>query len=126
MQVKDPIYVKSEWADLKECVYGSPDAWVLPKFLADARLRAQGEFGKFWEVNAGKDVSVAAPEVFKELSTQIRKTITILESHGVLVHVAGPISKKNRLFRNQCTTRFIRAMAVAKIAAVERGAGCFA
>ena len=48
MQVKDPIYVKSEWADLKECVYGSPDAWVLPKFLADARLRAQGEFGKFW------------------------------------------------------------------------------
>jgi len=98
MQVKDPIYVKSEWADLKECVYGSPDAWVLPKFLADARLRAQGEFGKFWEANAGKDVSVAAPEVFKELSTQIRKTISILESHGVLVHVAGPISKKNRLF----------------------------
>ena len=47
MKVEDLIYVKSEWADLKECVYGSPDAWVLPKFLADARLRAQGEFGKF-------------------------------------------------------------------------------
>lgn len=31
MQVKDPIYVKSESADLKECVYGSPDGKLIKK-----------------------------------------------------------------------------------------------
>ena len=42
MQVKDPIYVKSEWADLKECVYGSPDGKLIKK-----RLR---EFWGYWKV----------------------------------------------------------------------------
>ena len=37
-----PIFVESEWADLKECVYGSPDHWVLPVIYNDAKLRAQG------------------------------------------------------------------------------------
>ena len=41
------IHVESEWADLKECVYGSPDHWVLPLIYNDAKLRAQGEFGEF-------------------------------------------------------------------------------
>ena len=28
----EPIWVELEWAPLKECVYGSPDRWVLPSF----------------------------------------------------------------------------------------------
>ena len=49
-----PIHVESEWSDLKECVYGSPDNWVLPLIYNDAKLRAQGEFGKFLN-NLNKD-----------------------------------------------------------------------
>ena len=81
MGEENNIWVESEWAELKECVYGSPSAWVLPKFLDDARLRAQGEFGEFWKVNGGQDVSVVAPEIFQELSNQISETIKILENN---------------------------------------------
>ena len=65
-----PIHVESEWADLKECVYGSPDNWVLPLIYNDSKLRAQGEFGKFWLKNAGRDMKEASPELFRELSNQ--------------------------------------------------------
>ena len=98
MGEENNIWVESEWAELKECVYGSPSAWVLPKFLDDARLRAQGEFGEFWKVNGGQDVSVVAPEIFQELSNQISETIKILETYGVTVHTAEVVSQKNRLF----------------------------
>lgn len=93
-----PIWVDSEWAELKECVYGSPGAWVLPKFLDDSRLRAQGEFGKFWAAHEGEDVAVAAPDLFAELSAQVSGAIRLLEDLGVKVHVAGPISDWNRRF----------------------------
>ena len=98
MGVENNIWVESEWADLKECVYGSPSVWVLPKFLSDARLRAQGEFGEFWKLNGGQDVSVVAPKVFQELSNQISETIKILEAYGVVVLTAKAVSEKNRLF----------------------------
>ncbi len=94
----EPIWVESEWAPLRECVYGSPDRWVLPKFLQDSKLRAQGEFGKFWEAHGGEDVAVAAPEIFVEFSGQVAGAIRLLEELGVKVHVAGPISPANRLF----------------------------
>lgn len=93
-----PIYVESEWAELKECVYGSPDTWVLPKFLGDAKLRAQGEFGTFWIKHQGQDVAEVAPELFAEFSGQIRGAIDLLERLGVVVHVAGPVSPANRKF----------------------------
>ncbi len=92
------IYVESEWATLKECIYGSPDSWVLPKFLSDSKLRAQGEFGQFWERNQGRDVKEANPELFAEFSSQISGAIRFLESLGVRVHVAGEISEQNRKF----------------------------
>ena len=63
-----PIWVESEWAELKECVYGSPDAWVLPVVHNDVKLRAQGEFGEFWMINQGMDVKEIAPELFAEFS----------------------------------------------------------
>ena len=93
-----PVKVESEWAELKECVYGSPDHWVLPLIYNDSRLRAQGEFGKFWLKNAGRDMKEASPELFNELSTQIKGAINFLETSGVRVHVAGTISPENRKF----------------------------
>ena len=94
----EPIWVESEWAPLKECVYGSPDAWVLPKFLADSKLRAQGPFGAFWEKHQGQDVAVVAPELFVEMKSQVSGAIRLLQDLGVRVQVAGPISTQNRLF----------------------------
>ncbi|MDN2565531.1 hypothetical protein N1F89_04800 [Aquibium sp. A9E412] len=92
------IHVESEWAPLKECVYGSPDAWVLPVFLSDAKLRAQGTFGEFWAKNQGRDVKEADPELFAEYSGQIQGAIDLLESLGVRVQVAGEISPANRKY----------------------------
>lgn len=92
------IHVESEWAPLRECVYGSPDTWVLPVFLSDVKLRAQGEFGEFWARNQGRDVKEASPELFAELSSQIKGAIGLLEKHGVKVHVAGEISANNRKY----------------------------
>ena len=93
-----PIYVESEWAELKECVYGSPDTWVLPIFLGDVKLRAQGEFGQFWLKHQGKDVKDVAPELFAEFSGQIQGAIDLLTKLGVRVQVAGPISLANRKY----------------------------
>ena len=92
------IHVESEWADLKECVYGSPDHWVLPLIYNDAKLRAQGEFGEFWLKNAGRNMKEASPELFSELSNQIKGAINFLETCGVRVQVAGTISQANRKF----------------------------
>jgi len=95
---KSQICVESEWAELKECVYGSPNAWVLPIFLGDVKLRAQGEFGEFWARHQGRDVKEVAPELFAEFSAQIQGAIDLLRDHGVTVHVAGEISEANRRF----------------------------
>lgn len=92
------IHVESEWAALKECVYGSPDTWVLPVFLSDVKLRAQGEFGDFWAKHQGRDVKEVAPDLFAEFSGQIQGAIDLLERLGVRVQVAGKISAENRKF----------------------------
>jgi glycine amidinotransferase len=95
---RPPIHVESEWAELKECVYGSPDVWVLPVFHDDAKLRAHGEFGTFWQSHQGEDMRRAAPELFAEFSAQMQGAIDLLAHHGVTVHVAGAISAANRKF----------------------------
>lgn len=94
----DPVNVESEWAELKECVYGSPHNWVLPVIHADVKLRAQGEFGEFWMKNGGRDMREANPEWFAELSSQVQGAIDFLEAEGVKVHVADQISAANRKF----------------------------
>ncbi len=92
------IWVENEWAELRECVYGSPDTWVLPKFLSDSKLRAQGEFGRFWAAHQGEDVSVVAPELFAEFNSQVSGAINLLEGLGIKVQVAGAISAENRKY----------------------------
>ena len=93
-----PIYVRSEWATLKECVYGRPDRWVLPIYLGDAKLRAWGQFESFWRANQGRDMAAADPERFRVFRTQIEGAIALLERLGITVHVAGSISEQNRKF----------------------------
>ena len=93
-----PIYVESEWAELKECVYGSPNNWVLPVIYKDVKLRAQGKFGEFWVKNGGRDMKEANPELFDELSRQTQGAIEFLRSSGVKVHVAEKISPANRKY----------------------------
>ncbi len=98
MDDQSQINVVSEWGDLRECVYGSPDEWVLPVFLGDAKLRAQGPFTQYWIDNQGADLKQADPELFGEFQSQIAGAIKLLESLGVKVHVAGPISSQNRKY----------------------------
>ena len=95
---RQSIYVESEWAELRECVYGSPEAWVLPVVHGDVWLRAQGEFGEFWMTHQGRDVNDVDPDLFAEFSSQINGAISVLEDHGVRVQVAGTISAANRKF----------------------------
>ena len=94
----ESINVVSEWAELKECVYGSPDHWVLPIIYKDAKLRAQGEFGEFWLNNAGQDMKLVGPEWFSELSLQVQGAINLLKDIGVVVHTADQISEANRKY----------------------------
>jgi len=93
-----PVRVEAEWAELKECVYGSPERWVLPVIHGDARLRMQGEFGQFWLANAGRDMAEAAPELFAEMQAQVGGVIRFLESAGVRVQTPGVLSEANRKF----------------------------
>lgn len=93
-----PIHVASEWAPLRECVYGSPETFVLSVFHDDARLRAQGEFGRLWAENQGRDLRDAAPALFDEMQAQVQGAIDFLRDFGVTVHVAGKISAANRRF----------------------------
>ena len=103
------VYVESEWAELKECVYGSPDTWVLPVVHNDVKLRAQGEFGKFWMKNQGKNVKQIAPDLFAEFSGQIQGAIDLLQDFGVRVQVAGPISPANRKYLERILRRALSA-----------------
>jgi N-dimethylarginine dimethylaminohydrolase len=93
-----PIQVASEWAPLRECVYGSPETFVLSVFHDDARLRAQGPFGKLWAENQGRDLKDVDPALFAEFRAQVQGAIDLLRSLGVTVHTAGPISPANRKF----------------------------
>ncbi len=93
-----PVNVVSEWAPLRECVYGSPDAFVLSVFHDDARLRAQGPFGRLWAENQGRPLAEAAPDLWAEMQSQVQGAIDLLRGLGVTVHTAGPISEMNRRF----------------------------
>lgn len=98
MESASQIFVESEWAELRECVYGSPDHWVLSVFLDDAKLRAQGPFTQYWIDNEGADVRQTDPELFAEFHDQISGAIKLLESLGVTVQVAGTLSEQNRKY----------------------------
>lgn len=86
MTKEQQIYVKSEWADLKECIYGWPEEFIIPRYLADSKARAYGDFQKFWYANQGKLVQDADIEYFKLVQQQVNTAVSILKELGIKVH----------------------------------------
>jgi glycine amidinotransferase len=90
-----PIHVSSEWGTLVECVYGSPDRWVMPMFYGDSKQRAFGEFHDFWVRNQGRDVAEVDPERFAGFRSQIQGAIDFLRGQGIRVHVAEALAPED-------------------------------
>ena len=95
---EDPIFVRSEWGELKECVYGGYDQFVFPKFLQDADVRPSGDFRQFWFDNQEKVVKDADPEYYARWQSQIKGTVEFLEKSGIKVHLPDRISDQNMKF----------------------------
>jgi glycine amidinotransferase len=89
------IFVRCEWGELKECVYGGFDQFVFPKFLQDADVRPSGEFRKFWFDNQEIAVEEADPIFYGRWQSQIKGTVEFLEKHGISVHLPKRISEEN-------------------------------
>ena len=83
----DPIFVSSEWADLKECIYGAPHDFVFSKWLSDAACRPWGEFRDFWKANQGKSLRDVDRERFDCLISRVQGAIDFLRAQGVTVHL---------------------------------------
>ncbi|HEV7434123.1 MAG TPA: hypothetical protein VGO22_04550 [Pseudorhizobium sp.] len=93
-----PIHVSAEWGTLKECVYGSPDRWVMPMFYGDSKQRAFGDFHDFWIKNQGRDVADVDPERFAGFKSQIQGAIDFLRGQGVRVQVASDLAPEDLKF----------------------------
>jgi glycine amidinotransferase len=94
----EPVLVRAEWGELKECVYGGYSEFVFPKFLQDADVRPSGAFRQFWYDNQERDVKDADPDYFARWSAQIEAAVRLLESSGVTVHLPEPMSPANMAF----------------------------
>ncbi len=97
-QSGERIHVSSEWGALKECVYGSPDRWVMPMFYGDSKQRAFGDFHDFWVKNQGRDVAEVDPERFEGFRSQIQGAIDFLRNAGVRVQVAEELADEDLKF----------------------------
>lgn len=93
-----PVYVSSEWGELKECVYGSTHEFLLPKWNVDASLRPVGGFRKLWMENPGRQLAEVDPEFFAIWKKQIDDVAAFLEQSGVTVHRGAKISEANRKY----------------------------
>ncbi|MCP4328197.1 MAG: hypothetical protein GY791_07160 [Alphaproteobacteria bacterium] len=91
----DAIYVRSEWGELKECIYGWSGQFIFPKFLQDADVRPSGDFRQFWFENQERDVRDADPDYYQRWSAQIEGAVKFLEGEGVRVHQPTYISEAN-------------------------------
>lgn len=93
-----PIFVRSEWGELKECVYGWTGQFIWPKFLQDAELRPTGGIRQLWYDNQEENVASANPDFYREWRTQIEGAIDFLERQGVVVHLPEPHTEANLKF----------------------------
>ena len=91
----DEIFVRTEWGELKECVYGWGQQYVFPKFLQDADVRPSGEFRQFWYDNQERDVREVDAEYFDRWSAQVEGAAEFLRSEGVRVRQPTYISDAN-------------------------------
>jgi len=86
-QLQAPVYVESEWAELKECVFGWTGQFIWPKFLQDAELRPSGDIRQVWFDHQEQNVEQACPEVYKAWKVQIEGAIDFLRNQGISVHL---------------------------------------
>jgi len=94
----NPVYVRSEWGELKECVYGATDDFLFPKWNIDADLRPVGDFRKLWQENEGRQLNDVDPEYFASWKKQIDDVVVFLEQSGIKVHRGAKISAANFKF----------------------------
>lgn len=94
----DAVFVRAEWGELKECVYGGYDEFVFPSFLQDADVRPSGAFRQFWYDNQERSARDADPAYFARWSSQIEGAVHLLEKSGVTVHLPEPMSAANMRF----------------------------
>ena len=92
------IFVRTEWGELKECVYGGYSQFVFPKFLQDADVRPSGEFRQFWFENQEREVSEADPDYYARWQSQVEGAVKFLRGEGVIVHLPEPMSDANMKF----------------------------
>ena len=96
--MNDKVYVSSEWGELKECVYGSSNDFLFPKWNVDSDLRPVGEFREMWQANSGRSLNDVNPEYFKIWKQQIENVVQFLEKSGIKVHRGADISEANLKF----------------------------
>lgn len=89
------IFVRAEWGELKECVYGGYHEFVFPKFLQDADVRPSGEFRQFWFEHQEQNVEEADPVYYARWQSQVEGAVRFLEGEGVKVHLPEPMSEAN-------------------------------
>ncbi len=107
-----PVGVTSEWGELKECVYGWAEQFIIPKFLSDSKARAYGDFERFWIANQGRAVKDADPEYHALVKAQVDGAVALLRSLGIVVHQPGMVSQANLSFprgeHHGCMTPWLR------------------
>jgi len=92
------VFVRAEWGELKECVYGWTGQFIWPKFLQDAELRPTGGVRRLWFENQERDVAHANPEFYREWRQQVEGAIAFLEQQGIVVHQPVAHSEANLKF----------------------------
>jgi glycine amidinotransferase len=92
------VGVESEWAELRECVYGWPGQHIFGRFLQDAEVRAHGVIGEIWRRSEGKSIAEVSPAIFSEWAAQIEGVVAFLRSSGITVQQPTYISEANLRF----------------------------
>ena len=96
--IAEPINVRSEWAELKECVYGWAGQFILPRFLQDAELRPSGDIRAMWRANQGRDLKAASPSVYAQFAEHLNGAVAFLRGAGVVVHQPIAHTPQNLLY----------------------------
>ena len=96
--MNNEIFVESEWAELRECIYGWADDLILPRFLQDAEVRPEGEMREFWQRHQGRRLAEADPELFGRFKEQVDGAVDFLRGRGITVHQPKPHSPQNRKY----------------------------
>lgn len=92
------IRVNSEWAPLRECVFGWPHQHVFGEFLQDSALRAKGRMMGLWRSNSGRGLAEVDPDMFAVWASEINGAVDFLRAHGVIVHQPTLLSEQNMRF----------------------------